>query len=548
MLLSKGTRSGHIVALGAALLVSALASRAPADQLPVSSRAWECRPGVIRNNGADAFRVEVRLRSPAHLVRFETVSPLLTRPAEWPIVLRDDGLDGDRVAGDLIYTSGQFRYNPVFPMPSHYRNDPASPAGLDSLDVGALRIEITPGVASGFLLNPAVGLLRADIPSVSSRTINSRIAATTHVVNFKSTSCLTQAYLREMAPDLKALTALVLEKVPDTSDFLVFFSTQKIEYDDSLAPGNFNAGRQTSVRVDFLGTGRTPFDQRAAYGSDGRLQGVVVLDLLSRGILANNLVHELSHHWGAHIDPSLGLTDATRHYGVRTSVGSLLGGQRWLPNGDGSFTFDCSEGVNGATRASPLDLYMMGLMEGAEVPDLYTYDSASSPPQSRCGQHFFDAVSTRRITDIQDLHGVRFPGPGSAQRNFRLGFVVESVNRMLTSTELTYYEILAAHVFQSVHPSAPDPYVGFNWVPVGRFFGEGTTWSGDPFRSFDLDGDQDVDQSDFGLFQACMTGSGKGPPAPGCETADVDHDSDIDRDDVAAFKNCVSGPNVIGGC
>jgi len=60
----------------------------------------------------------------------------------------------------------------------------------------------------------------------------------------------------------------------------------------------------------------------------------------------------------------------------------------------------------------------------------------------------------------------------------------------------------------------------------------------------DFDQDKDVDQTDFGFLQACMTGAGKGPPAGGCGKADLDFDHDVDQDDFGIFQACSSGPAV----
>jgi hypothetical protein len=65
----------------------------------------------------------------------------------------------------------------------------------------------------------------------------------------------------------------------------------------------------------------------------------------------------------------------------------------------------------------------------------------------------------------------------------------------------------------------------------------------------DFDGDQDVDQADFGYLQACLSGSGHSVE-PGCETADLDGDGSVGLNDFAVFQGCVSGPNVptVIGC
>lgn len=60
----------------------------------------------------------------------------------------------------------------------------------------------------------------------------------------------------------------------------------------------------------------------------------------------------------------------------------------------------------------------------------------------------------------------------------------------------------------------------------------------------DLDRDGDVDQSDFGLFQACYTGPNTPQTDPACQSARLDDDADVDQDDFQIFQTCTSGPGV----
>jgi hypothetical protein len=60
----------------------------------------------------------------------------------------------------------------------------------------------------------------------------------------------------------------------------------------------------------------------------------------------------------------------------------------------------------------------------------------------------------------------------------------------------------------------------------------------------DFDGDQDVDQEDFGHFQVCLTGEGVSQNEPGCADAKLDGDTDVDADDFSIFLGCLSGANV----
>ncbi len=64
----------------------------------------------------------------------------------------------------------------------------------------------------------------------------------------------------------------------------------------------------------------------------------------------------------------------------------------------------------------------------------------------------------------------------------------------------------------------------------------------------DFDGDSDVDQTDFGHFQECYSGSGYQQTDPNCLDAILDNDGDVDTDDFAIFEACMSGPHVPTSC
>lgn len=58
----------------------------------------------------------------------------------------------------------------------------------------------------------------------------------------------------------------------------------------------------------------------------------------------------------------------------------------------------------------------------------------------------------------------------------------------------------------------------------------------------DFDGDGDVDQTDFGTFQRCVTGPGVPQWNHACSPARLDRDLDVDADDAARFINCMEAP------
>lgn len=142
---------------------------------------------------------------------------------------------------------------------------------------------------------------------------------------------------------------------------------------------------------------------------------------------------ELGHQWLAFAeyadgdersDALLGRQSAHWSYFVDTP-NSPMEGNAWIDNGDGTFTTD----VEAEPAFAPVDLYMMGFIEADEVPPLHYIltddperDAGSSP------EHLFaDAPVTIAGTRVEvsldaviESEGIRTPGPGESQRDFRV--------------------------------------------------------------------------------------------------------------------------------
>ncbi len=516
------------------------AASGQAIPLPPGTRGWECIPGVIRATGRDSFRLEVDTNGPVQSVVL-TLWPGLLGPASGLVPLHDDGIAPDTAAGDFVFTAGPFRYDVTRSFRSEYSADPASAAGVDMLDLGTVEITELDGGKTGFLVEPAVGALAAHVPLRPAAQLTSTVAFSKHLINVAASTHETQKFLRSLGGDLRNLTLPVYRQLPDSIHFLMLFSTYKIELLPRTAPANFVAGNHSTARIDYTGTGRAPVDNSGFYGSNHVLLSINAMDAYGRGVYAANALHELEHQWGLETGASPGLTDDTSHYNPRSSVGSLLGGQRWDRDGGGQWIMNCDEGrLYGGHRASPLDLYLMGLLDASSVPGMYVYSSSSPPPFFRCGQIIDDIVETVTIGQIQTVYGVRSPGPPDALRHFTLGFIAESNGRLLNLTEMTFYDIFAEHFTSAVPKADPDPYVGFNWPSISRFFGSDVTWSSAVRQRMDLDRDGDVDDGDVAIFRSCP-GRAAVPVTPECAAGDLDGDGDADLSDFGILQRCFSG-------
>lgn len=80
---------------------------------------------------------------------------------------------------------------------------------------------------------------------------------------------------------------------------------------------------------------------------------------------------------------------------------------------------------------------------------------------------------------------------------------------------------------------------------VNRTYSVGRFAVGTPAGPGDYDRDGDVDQSDWGLFQNCLSGAYVPQNDPACAAMRFDGDDDVDNDDVAGFLRCWSGPTVL---
>ncbi|MBU0728774.1 MAG: hypothetical protein KKE17_09040 [Proteobacteria bacterium] len=236
----------------------------------------------------------------------------------------------------------------------------------------------------------------------------------------------------------------------DDYDFLVIISNF-----DFLMPQDEAIAFYHEVKNDVQGIGKDLFNNSTFYGSNGVLQGTIDMgniqsigvDPLDPGFseTMGTLSHELLHRWAAEVtyrkpDNTISidlLGKGGSHWNfLLDTAGSLEYGNRWINNGNGTFT-----SLAGRKYFSPLDLYLMGFIDKSEVPPMLLIDNAGIDHERlpEPGVTIEGAAQYVSIDDIIAAEGERIPGVTDSQKTFRIGCIF--VTRPGTYSENDLYGI-----------------------------------------------------------------------------------------------------------
>jgi hypothetical protein len=165
-----------------------------------------------------------------------------------------------------------------------------------------------------------------------------------------------------------------------------------------------------------------------------------------------HLGHEVGHRWSAYVSAKVnGETISLGPWphwapGLQARVAfpyslpleaSTLGGGVWQDNFDGTYTQLHDGYFVPATGYSHLDLYLMGLISAAEVPDFFILKNLALVGKDTNGHAGFTAERTRvTIQDVIAAEGPRLPDVDHSQRKFNTGIVVVVEHGQSPSREL----------------------------------------------------------------------------------------------------------------
>lgn len=258
-----------------------------------------------------------------------------------------------------------------------------------------------------------------------------------HVVNIRH-----DAILRG-APAPASVMRGFYELFPDEYDFIAVL--ESVQSDNSTF--------YTAVQNQTTGIGSSIFNNASAYGSNGRLQGVVQYPVDAHFDLARtDNIHEIAHRWMNHLAHPL-VNAARPHWPISTLAFGIMGlagntTSEWMP-----FPFDVVRQQDGThvlrTTDAPrsfndMELYLMGLLPADSVRVHVVFADQNQRPQVRPNGVLRGRVDSLTIASVIAQAGVRVPSAASAQRDFRMATIVLSRNGLLSRDELGFFDHLAA--------------------------------------------------------------------------------------------------------
>jgi hypothetical protein len=153
----------------------------------------------------------------------------------------------------------------------------------------------------------------------------------------------------------------------------------------------------------------------------------------------SQIAHEMGHRWAAFVSANvggetipLGPTHWARGLQARVAFSyqrpteaSIMGGGVWQDNFDQTYRQLDDDYYVPATGWSYLDLYLMGLISPAEVPDFFILRNLVPAGKDANGHSIFKADRTKvTIQDIIAAESERSPGVDKSQRQFNTGMVI----------------------------------------------------------------------------------------------------------------------------
>jgi hypothetical protein len=277
-------------------------------------------------------------------------------------------------------------------------------------------------------------------------------------------------------PNNRDLACTVIKALRDKFDFLVYYSDFRVDNQEAGTPSDGPLG-SAGPAVTGIAAVQTK-EGLASYCSPGRFQWGFIQPVYAGAIqmqeyppadapigddhdvtfyekqleeisqngkippymyAMSQIGHEMGHRWAAFVNAKIGsetipLGPVHWNMGLQVPVpfpyarpteASIMGGSVWQDNFDGTYTQLDDNYYVPATGYSYLDLYLMGLISPAEVPDFFILRHLVPVGRDANGNRIFKADRTKiTIQDVIAAEGPRLPDVAHSQRQFNTGMVI----------------------------------------------------------------------------------------------------------------------------
>ena len=297
---------------------------------------------------------------------------------------------------------------------------------------------------------------------------------------------LYEAFHYYSLPNPRDLSCTVIKSLGDKFDFLPYYSDFRVDNQEAGTPSNGPLGavggavtgigaKQSGlesyctpgrfqwgfVQPVYVGSDqmqeRPPADAPMGSDHDITFYRKQLAEISENGQMPpymyamSQIAHEMGHRWAAFVSAKVG--DETIPLGPvhwarglqarvafpyrRPTEASIMGGGVWQDNFDGTYTQLDDDYYVPATGWSYLDLYLMGLVSAAEVPDFFILRNLAPAGKDANGHPMFKADRTKvTIQDVIAAEGPRLPGVDKSQREFNTGIVIVVQHGQKPSPEL----------------------------------------------------------------------------------------------------------------
>lgn len=287
-------------------------------------------------------------------------------------------------------------------------------------------------------------------------------------------------YLR--LPNPRDMACTIIQGLGDKFDFLAYYSDFRVDNQEAGTPSNgpvgghvTGIGQEEEGVENYCSKGRFQWEfiqpvyvganqmqeyppQDAPIGNDhdvtfyaSQLSERSDGKMMPYNYAMSQIGHEMGHRWAAFVsakvnDKAIQLGPVHWDMGLQAPVAfpyqrpteaSAMGGGVWQDNYDGTFTQLDDNYYVPATGYSYLDLYLMGLISPAEVPDFFILQDLKPAGQDANGHRIFKAKRVGlTVQDVIAAEGLRLPDVGHSQKEFNTGIVLVVEHGQKPSPEL----------------------------------------------------------------------------------------------------------------